>query len=96
MADPTQYSFELVEVLEALIKQQGLSSGEWTLAVEFNFTAIMAGQAPSDVKPSALIQVSRIQLVQAGAATTPGLPIRDASKVNPTSKVTPKKGKAKS
>jgi hypothetical protein len=91
MADPTQYSFDLAEVLEALIKQQGLSSGQWTIAVEFNFTALAAGlRDGAEVKPSALIQVARIQLTQPGENYPPGLPVRDASKINP------KKGKSKS
>jgi hypothetical protein len=69
MADPTQFSFDIKEVTEALIKQQGLTSGSWTLSVEFNFTALATGLNPQDVKPSMLIQVSRLQLLQAAPGT---------------------------
>lgn len=88
MADPTQYSFDLQEVAEALVRKQGLTSGRWTLGVEFNFTAMMAGASPTAIKPSALVQVGRVQLVQAGPDTPPGVPI-----VEPAKPVTRKKPK---
>lgn len=81
MADPTQYSFELQEVAEALVSKQGLTTGRWTVSVEFNFTAIMAGQSPTDVKPTAMVQINRLQLVQVAGELPPGQPIVDASKI---------------
>ena len=78
MADPTQFSFDLREVTEALIKQQGLTSGIWTLSVEFNFTALTSGPSPQDVKPSILVQVNRLQLIEA-PAEGPGVRV-DAKK----------------
>ncbi|WP_271585676.1 hypothetical protein [Bradyrhizobium sp. CCBAU 53415] len=87
MADPTQYSFELSEVTRALVRQQGLTSGQWTLGIEFNFTAMMAGPNPNDVKPSALLQVNRLQLVQVGPDTVPGEPVVDAGKMAARKKI---------
>ena len=86
MAEPTQYSFDLTEVTKALVKQQGLTSGKWTLAIEFNFSAMMAGPSPNEMKPTALIAIQRLQLVAAGAQTVPGSPIVDASKMIPSKK----------
>ncbi|MBR0735779.1 hypothetical protein JQ581_02470 [Bradyrhizobium liaoningense] len=88
MADPTQYTFDLQEVAEALVKKQGLTSGRWTLGVEFNFTAMMAGASSTEIKPSALVQVSRLQLIQVGPDTPPGAPI-----VEPTKSVSRKRSK---
>jgi len=81
MAETTQYTFSLKEVTEALIKQQGLESGEWMLAVEFNFSATMAGPNATEVKPSALIQIATLQLTRAVPNSPAGLVV-DASKVN--------------
>lgn len=83
MTDSAAYSFDLREVTTALIKQQGLKGGTWLLGIEFNFGALNIGQGPEDVKPAALVQVAKVQLVPVpdGAERT-GLMV-DAADVNP-------------
>jgi hypothetical protein len=83
MAEPTQYSFDLKEVTIALIKQQGLHEGTWMVALEFNLGAGMVATSPGAVKPGAVIQVNRIQLVrQDNPDSAPDLTV-DAREVNP-------------
>lgn len=85
MAEPTQFTFDLREATEALIKQQGLHTGLWMLAIEFAFTAGVLGHTGNvvDAKPSGIVQIAKLQLVQAGE-TNKELPfVVDAAKVNP-------------
>lgn len=90
MADPTQFSYELKEITEALVKHQGLTEGKWVLAAEFNFTAIVAGPNANELKPTAMVQLNRLQLTQALPETAPGVPVVDASKINPRKKTKPR------
>jgi hypothetical protein len=83
MAEPTVYSFDLKELAIALIKQQGLHEGTWMAALEFNLGAGMISTSPGEVRPGALIQVNKIQLIrQNDPASAPHLTV-DASEVNP-------------
>jgi hypothetical protein len=87
MAEATQFSFDLREATIALIKQQGLHEGFWMIAFEFNFTAGMLGSAgPADVKPAALMQIAKLQLIQAPDANKDIPFVVDAAKVNPAAK----------
>jgi hypothetical protein len=87
MVDPTQYWFELREVTEALVRERGLTSGQWVLAFEFNFAAMMTGPNSNEVKPSAMIQVNRLKLTQAGPDVASGVPVVDAAKVSSRKKI---------
>lgn len=64
MAEPTQYSFDLREVTEALIRKQGIKEGQWVATFEFNFAAANLGPNPDDVKPGAFVRIIRIHLSQ--------------------------------
>lgn len=90
MADPILFSFDLKEVTEALIKQQGLTTGVWALGVEFNFQAVAAGTSPEEVKPSILVQVNRLQLVEAPSDSPVGTHV-DAAKLTSREKPTQKR-----
>jgi hypothetical protein len=87
MADPTQYTFDLKELTELLVKHQGLTSGKWMLGAEFNFGAMMAGNSQNEVKPSAVVQLNRIQLTQAPPDAPAQATVVDASQL-----ANPKKG----
>jgi hypothetical protein len=82
MAEASQYAFELREVATALIKQQGLHEGRWTLAFEFRLAAGVFGQEPETAKPSAVIQVVRMHLAHAPVGEKFDF-IVDAEEVNP-------------
>lgn len=66
MAETTQYTFQLKEVTEALIKQQGIDSGVWDCAVEFGLTAGLMGANPDAAMPTALLQITKLILLKHG------------------------------
>jgi hypothetical protein len=80
MAEATQYMFSAKDLLDVLIKQQKVHEGFWTLAVEFNFTATMAGTSPSELLPSAIIAVNKVG-IQRTDKQVPGSV--DAAVINP-------------
>lgn len=86
MAEVTSFSFDLREVTIALIKQQGLHEGKWTLGVEFGLAAAVLGPTPDESRPSAIVQVQKLQLTRPQS----GLPefpfVVDAAVVNPRPK----------
>jgi len=82
MAEPSVYSFDLKELAIALIKQQGLHEGIWMAALEFNLGAGMISTSPGEVRPGALIQVNKIQLIRQSDANPPPHLAVDATEVN--------------
>jgi len=83
VAEASTYIFEFREVVEALIKKQGLHEGTWALYVEFALNAANAPAQPSgDVHPVAIVPVMKVglQRVPAGAKMPGAL---DAAVVNP-------------
>jgi hypothetical protein len=96
MAEADMYKFSHKEVVEALIKQQGIHDGLWSLYIEFGIAAANmnmalqpAGQAiaaPSDadaLTPAAIVPVVSIGLIR--SANLNRLTV-DAGEVNPPSK----------
>ena len=84
MAEPTQYSFSLRELTIALIKEQGLHEGLWMASFEFTFGAGLLGAPPEEVKPSAFVQINRVQLIRQNGPVPQGAPlVVDAAQVNP-------------
>lgn len=98
MAEAKVYSFDLDEVTTALIRQQGLHEGVWSLAFEFSFGAAFAGASKEEARPSAFVQINRLQLVRQ-TEISEGQPRGvDASEVNPAvsgPKTTPKPRKTR-
>jgi hypothetical protein len=73
MADPTQYTFSYEEVVEALIRKQGLSEGRWGFYVEFGIQGANGGLNPDQIVPLAIVPVLRIGLQRVeGDAKLPG------------------------
>jgi hypothetical protein len=64
-------TFELREAAEALLKQKGITSGRWTLNFELQLGAGLFGMTPDDVKPSAFVQINRLQLVEVADGQPP-------------------------
>jgi hypothetical protein len=83
MAEPTQYSFDMKEATIALIKQQGIHEGLWTIGFEITFAAGMFGATPKESKPGAMLQINTVQLVRHTSALEDPKVV-DAAIVNPT------------
>lgn len=65
MAEATQFTFELREITEALIRKQGLKEGKWAVSFEMNLgVGVFGGPTPNEALPGALIQVARAQLIR--------------------------------
>jgi hypothetical protein len=62
MAEPTQYSFDLKEVAECLLRKQGIKEGQWVLTFQLVFGAGIFGQAEEDARPGGLMQVNNVML----------------------------------
>ena len=83
MADPTQFTFTLLEATEALLKEQGIHEGKWVLGIEFGLNISMMGTGPTDVKPGVMIVANNLQLQKAVEPGSPPNLIVDAAVVNP-------------
>ena len=82
MPEATQYTFSHKEVVEALIKKQGLHAGLWMLYVEFGLGAANVGPAEDQITPAAIVPLVKLGL-QKGEKEN-ALTV-DAAKVNPAS-----------
>lgn len=86
-AKPSQYTFELRDVLIALLKEQGIHEGFWMLAFEFTTTIGTMGAQDSPPRPAVLSVVSKMNIVHHESAPPVELDICvDAAKVNPRQK----------
>ena len=91
MAESGQYIFTYKEVVEALLKKQGIHKGIWGLYVRFGLKAINIGEEKTDIRPTAVIPILELGLNKFDEETNISV---DASKVNPEPKaVTPRKRK---
>lgn len=80
MAEATQYTFSHKEVVEALIKKQGLHEGLWGLYIEFGIGAACAGPDDNSLHPTAFVPVMKIGLLKAEKPTNL---TADAALMNP-------------
>src|SRR5688500_8876556 len=84
MAEANEIFFSYQEVVEALVKKQGLHEGLWGLSIEFGLGALNMKTSPDgSVAPAGLLAVSRIGIRQYPAANNLTV---DAAKVNPAPK----------
>ncbi len=92
MAEPTQFTFSYKEVVEALIKQQGLHEGLWSLRVEFGFGAININtdEGSKELSPAAIIPIKGLGLQK---GTEDNSLTVNAAEVNPRPKGTSKQSK---
>jgi hypothetical protein len=100
MAEITQIYFDYNEIVELLVRKQGIQEGIWALSIEFGIAAanlggIKAGDdisnPPSQVTPTALIPIQRIGIVKTDQLSNISV---DAAKVNPKPKSAGQKKKA--
>lgn len=80
MAEVTQISFKHTEVVELLIKKQGLREGVWGLFFKFGLGAANLGQTETEITPSAIVGVLEIGLQKFEKESSIAL---DAARVNP-------------
>lgn len=81
MPEPTQITFKYSELVELMIKKQGIHEGIWGLFVNFGLAASNIGPNEENVTPSAIVGVVGIGLQRFEKESNLTL---DAAKINPT------------
>jgi hypothetical protein len=87
MAEATQYAFHFKELVELLIKKQGLHEGFWSIYIKFGINAGYFSFGGADNYPTAMVPVLEIGIHKDEELTPLGL---DAAVVNPRSPKTRK------
>ena len=82
MSEVTQYTFSHRELVEILVKQQGLHEGIWGLYVRFGLGASNVGESPTQIHPAAVVPIIELGLQKFDKETSISV---DAAKVNPKS-----------
>jgi len=80
MPDATQYAFSHKELATIMIKNLGIHSGIWGLAVKFGIGAINAGPNDNELLPAAIVPVMEIGLQKFDKVNNLSV---DAAVVNP-------------
>ncbi len=93
MAEVEMYTFTYKEVVEALVKKQGIHEGLWSLRVEFGLGAANVNQTlqSKEFAPAAIVPLVKLGVQR---ATEDNNLTIDAAEVNPAPK-TAKKGASK-
>jgi hypothetical protein len=86
MAEPTQFIFSHKEVVEALLRKQGIHEGIWGLYVKFGIGASNMGASPADMLPAAIVPIVELGLQKFEQENNIAV---DAAKVNPKEPVNP-------
>jgi hypothetical protein len=80
VAEASQISFSYKEVVEALVKKQGIHDGIWGLFVKFGIQATNIGESQNELKPAAIIPVLELGLQKFEKENNLTV---DAAKINP-------------
>ena len=80
MAEVNQYVFDFKEVVEALLRKQGIREGIWGIYVEFGLNAANVGPTDEQLLPTALISIKKIGIQRLEKETNLTV---DASKLPP-------------
>ncbi len=84
MAEVSQYIFSHRDLVETLIRKQGLHEGVWTLAFQLGMAATQVpSPAGGDPLPGAVLSIFAVALQKADKEGPTAL---DAAKVNPAKK----------
>lgn len=83
MPEATQIAFKHAEIVELLIKKQGIHEGIWGLFVRFGLNASNIGPNETELMPAAILGVIEIGLQKFDKESNLAL---DAAKINPASK----------
>lgn len=80
MAEATEFSFTYKEIVEALVKKQGLHEGIWMLNVEMGLQGANVGPDDNRLVPAALVPLVKMGIKRADKLTSLSV---DAAVVNP-------------
>jgi hypothetical protein len=80
MPETSQIVFSHKEVVELMLKQQGIHEGIWGLFVKFSLGASNVGPTQSEVLPAAIVAITEVGLQKFEQETNISV---DATKVNP-------------
>jgi hypothetical protein len=82
MAEVDQYTFLYSEIVEALVRKQGLHDGVWQLRIEFGLSAanIKQVEGSKDATPAAIVPVVKIGIQRGSELNNLSV---DAAVVNP-------------
>ncbi len=80
MSTPTQIGFTHKEVVEALLRHEGITEGIWGMIIKFGIKGANVGASDSDVMPSAIVPVLEIGLEKRDAENNLSV---DAAKLSP-------------
>jgi hypothetical protein len=80
MPEATQIVFKHKELVEILVKAQGIHDGIWGLFIRFGIGASNVGASETDIQPAAIVPVTEIGLQKFDKETSISV---DAAKVNP-------------
>jgi hypothetical protein len=92
MPETGQITFTHREIVETLIKRQGLHEGIWALFVRFGLGASNIGPTLSEVNPTAMVPILELGLQKTDKESNIAV---DASKINPKTGTSEKRRKAK-
>lgn len=81
MPDVSQYDFSFQEVAAALIKTAGITSGKWSVGVNFVFNVGTMGQSPEGALPSVMMQIQSVNMAKVPDDAPVGGTIIDAATV---------------
>jgi hypothetical protein len=79
MAETSQITFSHKEVVEALLRKQGIKTGIWGLYVRFGLKATNVGMSEADLNPAAIVPVLEIGLQRFDKESNLAI---DAAKIN--------------
>jgi hypothetical protein len=88
MPETSQIVFSHKELVELMLKQQGIHEGIWGIFVKFSLGASNVGPTQSDLLPAAIVAINEIGLQKFEQETNISV---DAAKINPKVADTAKK-----
>jgi hypothetical protein len=82
MGEPIQYSFELSEIAQLLLRSSGIHEGKWVIGIEFGIAVGPVGPKADEVYPGAVITVNKVMLSAATDGQQPPNLVFDAAVLN--------------
>jgi hypothetical protein len=70
MAQAQQYTFTYAELVELMLRAQGITSGIWSLYVKFGLAAANVGPSPESLQPAAILPILELGIQRAEGLTS--------------------------
>jgi hypothetical protein len=80
MSETKVINFDFKEIVELLVKKQGIHEGYWQFTVEFGLGAANLGPSSAELRPAAVVAVAKIGITRVDELTNLAV---DAAVVNP-------------